>query len=63
MSEQEKIEIVFEVPPSKEGSYQRTDEHGRDVRGDASGGMDAGRERGGGRHRLLPFAWCGPPLV
>lgn len=37
MSEREKIEIIAEVPPSNEGNYQRTDEHGRDVRGDASG--------------------------
>jgi hypothetical protein len=37
VSEQEKIEIVFEVPPSKEGHHKRTDEHGRDMRGDASG--------------------------
>ena len=29
--------IVAEVQPTKEGSYGRTDEHGRDVRGDASG--------------------------
>jgi hypothetical protein len=37
VSEQEKIEIVFEVPPTEQGNYQRTDEHRRDVRGDASG--------------------------
>jgi hypothetical protein len=37
VSKQEKIDIVAEVSPSKLGSYQRTDEHGRDVRGDASG--------------------------
>jgi hypothetical protein len=37
VSEQEKIEIVGQVAPSKEGNYQRTDEHGRDIRGDASG--------------------------
>jgi hypothetical protein len=32
----EKIEIITEVP-SEKGSYQRTDEHGRVVYGDASG--------------------------
>jgi hypothetical protein len=37
VSEQEKVEIIAEVPPSKAGAYQRTDEHGRDSRGDASG--------------------------
>jgi hypothetical protein len=37
VSEQERIEIIAEVPPSKLGTYQRTDEHNRDVRGDASG--------------------------
>jgi hypothetical protein len=37
VSEQEKIEIILEVPPSKNGSYQREDEHGRVVHGDASG--------------------------
>ena len=37
MSEQEKIEIIAEVPPSEHGSYQRQDEHGRVVHGDASG--------------------------
>jgi hypothetical protein len=37
MSEREKSEIVGEVPPSKHGTYQREDEHGRTVHGDASG--------------------------
>ena len=37
MSEQEKIEIITEVTPSKTGTYQRKDEHGRVVHGDASG--------------------------
>ena len=37
MSEQDKFEIIGEVPQSKHGSYQRQDEHGRVVHGDASG--------------------------
>lgn len=36
MSEQE-IEIITGAVPSEEGSYQRQDEHGRVVHGDASG--------------------------
>jgi hypothetical protein len=37
MSEQQRFEIIGEVPPSKHGNYQRQDEHGRVVHGDASG--------------------------
>ena len=37
MSEQEKVEIIGEVTRSKPGSYERQDEHGRVVHGDASG--------------------------
>jgi hypothetical protein len=38
VSEHETIEIITaEGPPSKIGSYQRQDKHGRVVRGDASG--------------------------
>jgi hypothetical protein len=33
----EKHTIVAELAPTRHGSYQRTDERGRDVRGDASG--------------------------
>ena len=37
MSEKEKIEIITGAVPSEHGIYQRTDEHGRVIHGDASG--------------------------
>jgi hypothetical protein len=37
VSEQEKIEIITEIPRSKTGTYQRQDEHGGVIHGDASG--------------------------
>jgi hypothetical protein len=33
----DKHEIMFEAPPSEKGTYQREDEHGRVVHGDALG--------------------------
>jgi hypothetical protein len=33
----EKIEIITGATPTEKGDYQRTDEHGRFVHGDASG--------------------------
>ena len=36
-TEVEKIEIIFELPPSSQGAYERKSEHGTVVHGDASG--------------------------
>jgi len=57
--EWDRFEIVFELPSSRGGTYQRGWVPGTTVQGDASGEWDARSGRPGGRRRVLRLAGLG----